>query len=127
MSQNPESVVREFFSMMGRKGGLQEAIKSACADECRWENTGLPTAGDKKAMAAMMQGFIDGYQLDHMRVELVTLAVSGDTVMTERIDHLNRVDGTTIASIALAGALQVKGGKVVRWTDYFDPRPFLPS
>lgn len=73
--------------MMGPKGGLQAAVESACADQCRWENTGLPTAGDKKAMAAMVQGFIDGYQLDHMRVELVPVVVRGDTVMWQARLH----------------------------------------
>lgn len=127
MSANPESVVREFFSIMGRKASLLKAIEACCAEACRWENTGLPTAPDRKGMLAMMQGFIDGYQLDHMRVDFVVVAVNGDTVLTERIDHLNRADGSTVASLALAGALQVKDGKIVRWTDYFDPRPFLPT
>jgi len=127
MSQSPEATVREFFNAMSKQAGLIKAIQDYCAEECRWENTGLPTAENKAGMIAMMQGFIDGYQLDHMRIDLMSVAVDGDKVLTERIDHLNKADGSTVASIALAGVLLVRGGKVVRWTDYFDPRPFLPA
>lgn len=125
MSQNPEAVVRAFFAEMGQKGGLVSAVQNWCADECRWENTGLPTAENKAAMLAMMQGFIDGYQLDHIGVDMPSIAVSGDKVLTERVDHLNKADGSTVVSLALAGVLEVRNGKVVRWSDYFDPRPFL--
>lgn len=127
MNQGSESAVRNFFNAMSNKAGLIQAIQDHCAEECRWENTGLPTAENKAGMIAMMQGFIDGYQLDHMRIDLVSVAVDGDKVLTERIDYLNKADGSTVATIALAGVLQVKEGKIVRWTDYFDPRPFLPA
>ena len=60
MSQNPEAVVRAFFAEMGRGGGLISAIDQYCADHCKWENTGLPTAPDKATMKAMMQASIDG-------------------------------------------------------------------
>lgn len=126
MTPNAEAVVRGFFEEMSRKGGLISAVQNWCADDCRWENTGLPTAENKAAMLALMQGFIDGYQLDHIAIDLPAIAINGDTVITERVDHLNRADGSTILSLALAGVLVVRNGKVVRWSDYFDPRPFLP-
>lgn len=127
MNQNPEAVVRGFFAEMSRKGSLVAAVQNWCAEECRWENTGLPTAENRAAMVAMMQGFIDGYQIDHIVIDLPSFAVSGDTVVTERVDHLTRADGSTVLSLALAGVLVVKNGKIVRWSDYFDPRPLLPG
>lgn len=127
MNANPETVVRQFLSDMGRPGGLIKAIENHCAEGCRWENTGLPTAENKAAMVTMMKAFIDGYQLDHMVVELTAIAAAGDKVLTERVDHLKKADGTLILSIALAGVLHVRDGRVTHWADYFDPRPFLPS
>ncbi len=127
MSQNPEAVVRGFFAEMSTKGCLLSSVRNWCADECRWENTGLPTAESKAAMLAMMQGFIDGYQLDHIAVDMPSIAVSGNKVLTERVDHLNKADGSTVVSLPLAGVLEVRDGKIVRWADYFDPRPFLPT
>jgi limonene-1,2-epoxide hydrolase len=78
-------------------------------------------------MVTMMKAFIDGYQLDHMVVELTAIAAAGDKVLTERVDHLKKADGTLLLSIALAGVLHVRDGRVTHWADYFDPRPFLPS
>ena len=127
MSQNAEQIVRDFLSEMGTREGLISAIEKHCADSCKWENTGLPTAENKAAMLATMQGFIDGFQLDRMVVEFVAIAANGNTVLTERIDHLERADGSKIIALPVSGTLEVKDGKLVRWSDYFDPRPFLPS
>lgn len=127
MSQSPEQVVRAFLSEMGSREGLLSAIHTHCADTCRWENTGLPTAENKAAMVATMQGFIDGFGLDRMVVEFVAIAASGNTVLTERIDHLEKADGSKIISLPVSGTLELRDGKIVRWSDYFDPRPFLPG
>jgi len=51
----------------------------------------------------------------------------GDQVLTERIDHLDDESGNRIASLPVAGTLEVRGGKIVAWRDYFDPRPLLPE
>lgn len=127
MSQNPEVVVRAFFNELGRGGGLISAVENYCADECKWENTGLPTAENKAAMLQMMQGFIDGYQVHALVIDVIALGVGGETVLTERVDHMDTADGKRLLSFPLAGTLTVRGGKIVRWSDYFDPRPLLPA
>jgi limonene-1,2-epoxide hydrolase len=50
--------------------------------------------------------------------EVVNLAVSGDVVLTERIDRVV-VDGRAI-ELPVMGALEVTGGQVAAWRDYFD-------
>lgn len=127
MSQNPEAVVRAFFKELSRGGGLISAIEQYVADDCKWENSGLPTAENKAAMLQMMRGFIDGYQIHALKIDLVALAVDGETVLTERVDHMDTADGRRLLSFPLAGTLTVRGGKIVRWSDYFDPRPLLPA
>lgn len=77
-------------------------------------------------MKGMMQAFIDGHALHALVVDVVTIAVSDDTVLTERVDHMDMADRTRMMSFPLAGMLTVKAGKIVRWSDYFDPRPLLP-
>ena len=126
MNQHPEVVVRAFFAELGRGGGLITAIERYMADEARWENAGLPTAASKAEILTMMQGFIAGYALDALVIDIVGLAVSGDMVLTERIDHMDTADGTRLLSFPLAGTLTVRNGLIVRWSDYFDPRPLLP-
>ncbi len=128
MNQNPETVVRAFFAQLGSgKGGLISACETYMADDCVWDNSGLPSANGKAAILGMMRSFMDGYALDALKVDLVTIAVSGDVVLTERVDHMDTADGTRLLSFPLAGALTVRNGKIVRWSDYFDPRPLLPA
>ncbi len=127
MSQNAEQLARDFLGEMSTREGLIGALEKYCADECSWANTGLPTAENKAAMIATMQSFIDGFQLDRMVVEFVAIAANGNTVLTERIDHLERADGSKITALPVSGTLEIRDGKLVRWRDYFDPRPFLPG
>ena len=124
---NPEAVVRAFFAELGRGGGLISAVETYMADDCRWENTGLPSADSKQQILAMMQGFIDGYQLHALVIDVIALAVGGDVVLTERVDHMDTADGTRLLSFPLAGTLTVRDGLITRWSDYFDPRPLLPG
>lgn len=127
MSQGAEKLVRDFLGAMATREGLISSIQEYCAPECSWANTGLPTAENRDAMVATMQSFIDGFQLDRMVVDFVAIAANGNTVLTERIDHLEKADGSKIASLPVSGTLEVRDGKIVRWSDYFDPRPFLPA
>jgi limonene-1,2-epoxide hydrolase len=127
MSQGAEKLVRDFLGTMTTREGLISSITAHCAPGCIWANTGLPTAESRDAMVATMQSFIDGFQLDRMVVEFVAIAANGNTVLTERIDHLEKADGSRIASLPVSGTLEVRDGKIVRWSDYFDPRPFLQA
>lgn len=126
MSQEPEAVVRAFFAELGAGGSLIQAVQHHVADDCRWENSGLPTAANKAEMLQMMDGFIKGYRLHALVIDVHALAVSGANVLTERTDHMDDPEGRRLMSFPLAGILQVRGGKIVRWSDYFDPRPLLP-
>ncbi|HEX3899317.1 MAG TPA: limonene-1,2-epoxide hydrolase family protein [Mycobacteriales bacterium] len=53
-------------------------------------------------------------------VELVSIAVAGETVHTERIDHLRTARGRTIVSAPVAGVLTYRGSELVHWREYFD-------
>jgi len=61
-----------------------------------------------------------GGQVD---VEVIHMMAEDPIVMTERIDHLTRADGTT-ASLPLMGVIEVRDGLVAAWRDYFDLSQF---
>ena len=126
MSTDPEGVVRAFFEETGKPGCLLAAVETYLADDCIWENTGLPTAPNKEVIVAMLSQFIEALGMDALVVDIRTLAVSGNSVLTERVDHVDAKDGQRVLSFPLAGVLEVRDGKIVRWSDYFDPRPLLP-
>ena len=61
-----------------------------------------------------------GGQVD---VEVIHMMAEDPIVMTERIDHLTRADGTT-ASLPMLGVIEVHDGLVTAWRDYFDLSQF---
>lgn len=63
---------------------------------------------------------VEGYATHMTRcdVEILNLAVAGNVVLTERIDHLI-FDGTATDARCM-GAFEVSGDKITAWRDYFD-------
>lgn len=49
----------------------------------------------------------------------IAIAVSGEVVLTERIDEFTTEDGGRI-SIPLMGSFRVRDGFIAEWRDYFD-------
>ncbi|MGE4426551.1 MAG: limonene-1,2-epoxide hydrolase family protein [Solirubrobacteraceae bacterium] len=127
MSTNdPQATVQAFFDRLTEGGHLKDAIDEHLSDDCVWENSGLPAATGKDAIHEQMQNFIDGMGLHALVVDTHAIAVAGNTVLTEREDHIDQADGTRVLSMTMAGTFQVTDGKITRWADYFDPRPLLP-
>jgi limonene-1,2-epoxide hydrolase len=125
VSSDAEQVVRSFFEMQGRTGQLSSAFDTYMDDLCVWENSGLPSCNDKTECLGMLKTFIDQLSLDTIRIECRTIGTSGSSVLTERVDVLVNTEGAEVGSIPIAGVLEVSNGKIVRWRDYFDPRPLL--
>jgi limonene-1,2-epoxide hydrolase len=122
-----EQVVRDFFGRLEvsdfDKGRL--AFGEMITDDCQWANSGFPTAEGKDACLALWDGFHQASGFAGIRVDMIAIGSTGDTVVTERIDHLLKPTGEVIVSIPLAGTLVVRDGKIAAWRDYFDPRPLL--
>jgi limonene-1,2-epoxide hydrolase len=51
-------------------------------------------------------------------MEILNLAVAGNVVLTERVDHF-LLDGRKI-NVRLMGIFEIAGDKSTAWRDYFD-------
>ena len=124
---NAEQVVRDLLTALEGtdydKNRL--AFGEALTDDCEWANTGFPTAEGKEACLGLFDAFNKMAGFAGLTVDWVACAANGDTVVTERIDHLHNAAGERLLSIPLAGTLVVRDGKIAAWRDYFDPRPLL--
>lgn len=122
---NPVEFVRQHLARYG------SSFESGCAamredftDRTIWENVGLSsTVGSEQALALMHQ-FRDQFGIERIEIDTLTAAACGNRVLTERVDHLIRTDGSLVASIPLMGILEVERNKVVAWHDYFDTAGF---
>jgi len=62
---------------------------------------------------------VEGFLEDMTRcdIEIVNLAVAGNVVLTERVDHIG-IKGTTLDAPGM-GTFEVTGDKITAWRDYF--------
>jgi limonene-1,2-epoxide hydrolase len=79
-----------------------------------------PVIGRSAIVATIAQFMSMGGQVD---VDIIHIVAEDPIVMTERVDHFTRDDGTTI-SLPVMGVIEVHGGLIAAWRDYFDLSQF---
>ncbi len=120
-----ESLVRAFLAKQGVSFEAQmEAFRDMLAPDVVLVMSGLPDITGRDAALAYIAN-MRASGVETTNVEVHRLSATGDTVFTERTDHLCRADGSVIVSIPCAGVMTLKGGKLVRFADYYDPREAL--
>ena len=110
-------VVREFCALMERRD--PEALRPLLADDAVYQNVGMPAFTGVDAivenMGAQFSMFPDAYAF-----EIVNIASDGPVVLTERLDYIQAPDGSKPAVPVMGTFVVGDGGKITRWTDYFD-------
>jgi limonene-1,2-epoxide hydrolase len=113
----PVGVVRQFCALMEKRD--PEALRPLIADDAVYQNVGMPAFVGVDAivenMAAQFAMFPDSYAF-----EIVNIAGDGQVVLTERVDYI-RTPAGAVAGVPVMGTFVIDdGGKITRWTDYFD-------
>ncbi len=113
----PVEVVRQFCALMEKRD--PEALRPLLADSAVYQNVGMPAFVGVDAivenMAAQFAMFPDAYAF-----EIVNIAGDGQVVLTERVDYI-RTPAGAVAGVPVMGTFVIDdGGKITRWTDYFD-------
>ena len=102
------------------KLGMHEAIRAYFTPKTVWENVGLAvTTGIDDALGVLAQ-FNQAMGIDAIDVEMLAIAADGDRVLTERIDHLLRADGSEVWAPRVMGIFEIEDGRICAWRDYFD-------
>jgi limonene-1,2-epoxide hydrolase len=120
----PTDIVKTFLAMWETPGGIEKSLRDYFTPETHYENVGLSTTTGIDQALAVFEGFSAGLGMRTMWVENLHVAATGDTVLTERIDHVRDGSGKTLMSIRVMGAFDVKDGKIAAWRDYFDTAGF---
>lgn len=120
----PTQTVEALLARLGDPGGFGHAVREWFTPATVYENVGLTrTTGIDEAMAVVTQ-FEQGMGAQSIRVDTLAIAAVGDTVLTERIDHMIDAAGKVMLSIRLMGIFVVKDGRIAQWRDYFDTAGF---
>ena len=116
----PSEVVTAFLALWEQPGGLDASIRAYFNADTVWENVGLATTtGPEEAMALNAQ-LAATMGLAAIRVDMLALAVTGNKVLTERIDHMLDAAGQAMHSAAVMGTFEIVDGRIAAWRDYFD-------
>ena len=102
------------------KFGMHEAIRAYFTPTTVWENVGLVvTTGIDEALGVLAQ-FNHAMGIDAIDIEMLAIVADGDRVLTERIDHLLRADGSEVWDPRVMGIFEIEDGRIRAWRDYFD-------
>jgi len=119
-----EQFVRDFFAAMGPTiEDFQDNYRERMADDVVWETVGLPAHRGRDACLAYLDDLHARTGMEYCTIEVLNIASVGDVVLTERVDTMYRADGTEIMEFRLMGAIELRGGLIVRYTDYLDTAP----
>ena len=111
---SPEEVVRAELSAWGRLN--VDEIVSYFAVDAIWDNVPLGAVSGHDEIRKAIQGYVN--RTTQGDIEILNLAVAGNVVLTERVDHFV-YDGKSIHARVM-GAFEVDGDKITAWRDYFD-------
>jgi len=117
---SPTDVAMDLLTRLEHPGGFAEAVRAMFTPTTRYLNVGMSdTTGIDEALA-FIHMFEESTRASWMRAEMLAIAETGNTVLTERIDHLHDADGKLVMSLPVAGIFEVADGKITAWRDYFD-------
>lgn len=119
--------VNRFFKAWEPAQGYREAMTDFFTPDCVYENVGMTHSTGAAESIAILDGMAQQMGFASLIVEMREILASGNVVMTERIDHLYDVAGRRLMSLRVMGVLEVKGGKIEGWRDYFDTAAFAPK
>ena len=122
--RTPSDIVKDFLKACEPTFGYRAAISQYLSSDCAYENVGLTNTIGPAQASTLFDGFNSQMGFASLIIEMVGLVAAGNTVMTERIDHLDDAAGKRLLSLRVMGVFEVSGEKITAWRDYFDTVPF---
>jgi len=120
MAGTNEDVLRAVLSAWGESiEAAQAATREHFAEDCVWEQTGLPTTTGPE-QAAQMLGSMQAMGFRGIAVEFRNVVAAGDVVCSERVDWLVQTDGSRVGPLPVVGVTEFRDGKISSWREYFD-------
>jgi limonene-1,2-epoxide hydrolase len=116
---NPEQVVRDFCAAVPRLD-VKELV-GFFTEDAVYHNIPIAAVQGTEAITATLNQFLA--PSEEGEFEILTLAVDGNRVLTERVDRFT-IGGKQV-ELPVMGAFEVTAeGKISAWRDYFDMNQF---
>lgn len=119
MTQTPDALVTEFCNKWSSPDAAE--LASYFAEDGVYHNVPMDPVTGPEAIKEFIAGFTAAFDGIDFQVHRQVSDGSGTSgiVMNERTDVMRRKDGGEIA-LPVMGVFEVVGGKIVKWSDYFD-------
>lgn len=121
----PLGIVQSFMTafIAAWETGDAGAVGAFFAEDATYHNGPIePIKGREAIETALGEFMAMGGSVD---VEVPHILADESIVMTERIDHFIRPEGTV--SLPVMGIFEVRQGRIVAWRDYFDLNQFASA
>ena len=116
-----EQFVLDFFARMGPDlDAFKDTYRTFLADDIEWESVGFDRHEDLADALKYLDTLAEQTGMAYCDINVINIASAGDLVFTERVDTMRTADGSRIMDFRVAGVLEVRGGKIHRYTDYLD-------
>lgn len=118
---NAETTVREFLSLFHTRNLDVQALRGMLADDARYQPV-VPIAPVRQGADAICAELERQYELyDECACNILSVAVSGSTVFTERVDTCRQLKDGRETTTNVVGVFDLDdAGKVVWWREYWD-------
>ncbi len=121
---NALETAQAFMASWAIPGNFENSFRQYMTADCAYENVGLSSTKGPDEALAFFAGFSQQVPFVAITMDLLSIAVAGDAVLTERIDYLKDAEGKILLTIPLMGIMKIRDGKICEWRDYFDTAPF---
>ena len=125
-------IVSAFIALWEEPDGFPRAVERYFTEATVWENHGLLTTTGKADAIGFYQQFGAATGMKGMKIAMLALAethdaLTGDKVLTERIDYILDGAGQTVMTVPVMGIFEIADGRITAWRDYFDTIANAPS
>ncbi|MGQ0699587.1 MAG: limonene-1,2-epoxide hydrolase family protein [Panacagrimonas sp.] len=114
-----EKLVRDFLGSWNDRN--IDNICGAFAEDAMYHNVPVKPIHGLKGIRQIFEAFLEAFE--YASLDIVTLAAEPGLVIAERIDRFVMRNGTRI-ELPVTGVFEVRGGKIARFSDYFDLADF---
>lgn len=121
---DPTEIVSAFLASWESPDGVELGFRTYLTEQVTWENHGLVTTKGINQAVSFIANIASQFKMHSQRMEVLTMAASGNTVLIERVAHLYDARGKEVAAIRGASVFEVRNGKIEAWRDYYDTLPF---
>ncbi|MBF6262411.1 nuclear transport factor 2 family protein [Nocardia farcinica] len=116
-----EQFVLDFFAGMGPDlATFKQTYKKFLAEDVEWESVGFDHHPNLEDSLKYLDMLAEQTGMAYCDINVINIGSAGDLVFTERVDTMRTADGTKIMDFRVAGVLEVRDGKIHRYTDYLD-------